>query len=51
MARIRASSRVRCATMIENVLTIRNTPTNSATAAKPSRMLLKKPRNSLSPAA
>ena len=42
-ARIRASSLVRCAMMIENVLRIRKTPTNSATPAKPSRMLLKKP--------
>ncbi len=38
IARIRASSRVRWATMIEKVLRIRNTPTNSATPAKPSRM-------------
>ena len=42
IARISASSRVRCATMIENVLRIRKMPTNSATPAKPSRMLLKK---------
>jgi hypothetical protein len=41
-ARMSASSRVRCATMIENVLRIRKIPTNSATPAKPSRMLLKK---------
>ena len=38
IARISASSRVRCATMIENVLRIRKMPTNSATPAKPSRM-------------
>src|SRR6266545_3286101 len=42
IARMSASSRVRCATMIENVLRIRKMPTNSATAAKPSRTLLKK---------
>ena len=46
MARISASSRVRCATMIENVLRIRKMPTSSATAAKPSRILLKKDRPS-----
>ena len=40
MARISANSRVRCATMIENVLRIRKTPTNSATPAKPRKMLL-----------
>ena len=38
MARNRASSRVRCATMIENVFRIRNVPTNRATPAKPNRM-------------
>ena len=38
IARISASSRVRWATMMENVLRIRNTATNSATEAKPMRM-------------
>lgn len=51
MARMSASSRVRCATMIENVLRIRNVPTSSATAAKPSRIRLKKDSASLKPAA
>nr|BFE71116.1 hypothetical protein GCM10020092_044170 [Actinoplanes digitatis] len=51
IARISASSRVRCATMIEKVLRIRKTPTNRATPAKPSRMLLKKPSPSWMPAA
>ena len=36
-ARISASSRVRCATMMENVLRMRKMPTNSATPAKPIR--------------
>jgi hypothetical protein len=43
-SRIRASSFVRCATMIEKVLRIRNTPTNRATPANPSRTLLKNAR-------
>ena len=42
--RIRASSRVRCATSIENVLKMMNAPTNSAISAKASRNVLKKPR-------
>ena len=42
-ARSRASSRVRCATMIENVLKMMNEPTNSATNAKTSSAVLKKP--------
>lgn len=46
MARISANSRVRWATMIEKVLRIRNVPTSNATAAKPSRILLKKDRPS-----
>ena len=50
IARIRASSRVRCATMIENVLRIRNVPTSSATAANPRRILLKNDSPSLRPA-
>ena len=43
-ARVSASSRIRWATMMEKVLRIRKIPTNRATAAKPSRMLLKKLR-------
>jgi hypothetical protein len=42
--RSRASSRVRCATMIEKVLKIRNAPTNSATPANASSAVEKKPR-------
>ena len=45
-ARIRASSRVRCATRIENVLKMMKAPTNSATAAKTSRKVFRKPRPS-----
>ena len=42
-ARSNANSRNRCATMIENVLKIRNEPTNNAMRAKISRNVLKKP--------
>ncbi len=38
MARISASSLVRCATMMEKVLKMMNAPTNRAIPAKPSRM-------------
>src|SRR6266704_4570264 len=44
--RSRASSRVRCATMIEKVLKIRKAPTNSATPANASSAVEKKPRPS-----
>ena len=40
IARSRASSRLRCATRIENVLMIRKVPTTRATAAKTSRKML-----------
>ena len=40
-ARSRPFSRVRCATVIENVLKIMNAPTSSATTAKISRKVLK----------
>ncbi len=46
MARNSASSRLRWATRIENVLTMRKVPTNSATAAKTSKKLLMKPKAS-----
>jgi hypothetical protein len=49
-ARISASSRVRCATMIEKVFRIRNTPTNSATPAKPSSTFVRKLKPSRRPA-
>ena len=41
-----ANSRVRCATVIENVLKIRNAATNSETPAKISSAVFKKPMNS-----
>ena len=41
-ARNRASSRVRCATMIEKVFRIRKVPTTSATAANTSRKVVMK---------
>ncbi len=43
-ARSRASSRLRWATRIEKVFTIRNVPTTMATAANTSRKVLMKPR-------
>ena len=43
IARSSAISRVRCATMIENVLKMMNAPTNSAMNAKTSRAVRKKP--------
>ena len=43
-ARIRASSLVRWATRIENVLKMMNAPTNNATAANTKRNVLRKPR-------
>ena len=42
-ARSRASSRLRCATRIENVLTIRKAPTTSEMPAKISRNVVRKP--------
>ena len=44
MARSSASSRLRCATMIENVLKMMNEPTSSATTPKISRNVLKNDR-------
>ncbi len=44
MARSSASSRLRCATTIENVLKMMNEPTSSATTAKISRNVLKNER-------
>ncbi len=46
-----ASSRVRCATMIENVLKMRNAPTNSEIAANTSNAVWKNPRPSCSASA
>ena len=40
MARNIAISRVRCATVIENVLLMMNAPTNTATMAKTSEIVL-----------
>ena len=44
MARSRASSRLRCAIRIENVLMIKNVPTINDTAANTSKNVLRKPR-------
>ena len=46
-ARSNASSRVRCATMIENVLKMMNAPTNSAMNANTSSAVRKNPRRLL----
>ena len=43
IARNRASSRLRCATRIENVLMIRNVPTTIATPANTRRKVLMNP--------
>ena len=47
IARSSASSRVRCATMIENVLKMMNAPTNSAMNAKTSSAVRKNPERLL----